>query len=46
MMKGLAIAAVCFGLLVAFDHEVYGGPTHRSGAADAPADPLCLWALG
>ena len=24
MMKGLAIAVVCFGMLVAVDHEVYG----------------------
>ena len=25
MMKDLAIAVVCFGMLVAVDHEVYGG---------------------
>ena len=25
MMKGHAIAVVCFGMLVAVDHEVYGG---------------------
>ena len=44
--EGPCYCCCCFGLLVAFDHEVYGGPAHRSGAADAPADPLCLWALG
>ena len=26
MMKGLAIAVLCFGMLAAVDHEVYGGP--------------------